>query len=528
MDIFQNSYFALFVIIALGYLVGRLKIKGLSLDVSAIIFVALVFGHYGVIIPKDFQNLGLVLFIFTIGVQAGPGFFESFRKDGRMLALFATLLIVAAGLVTLAVVAGFGVDKNIAIGLLTGALTSTPGLAAAIDYTNSPLASIGYGVAYPFGVIGVIVFVRLMPKMLGKKVSDAEAEYNSEIYKDFPEIIKKNFIVENDNVTGKSIGELKIRHMTQAVISRVMRDETAFAPTPSVVLQKGDIIKAVGTPDSLERVQLLIGPETSIEIPLDPQYDVRGVLVTNKAVVNKTLGQINLLATYGATVTRIRRSGIDISPTPNSKLQMADKLIVACSKANMPIVARIFGDDDKRLSDTDLLPVSIGIIAGVLVGLIHITFPGFDFSFGLTGGVLLVALVLSRIGRTGPLIWTMSGAANNLLRQLGLILFLASVGTSAGAEIVSTFRQYGIELFAMGAAITIIPMFLALYAGKLLFRMNLLTMFGAITGGMTSTPGLAAADSMTDTNAHSIAYATVYPVAMVLLIVIVQFMNLLF
>lgn len=528
MDIFSNSYFALFVIIAIGYLVGRIKIKGLSLDVSAIIFVALVFGHYGIIIPKDFQNLGLVLFIFTIGVQAGPGFFESFKKDGRKLALFSTLLIVTAGLMALVAVTGFGIDKNIAIGLLTGALTSTPGLAAAIDYTNSPLASIGYGVAYPFGVIGVILFVRFMPNLMREKVSEAEKEYSTEIFKDFPEIIKRNFVVENHSVVGKSIGGLKIRLMTQAVISRVMREETAFTPTPSTILNKGDIIKAVGTPESLERVNLLIGPETDTEVPLDPQYDVRTVLVTSKAVVNKTLGQINLLATYGATVTRIRRSGIDISPTPNSKLQMGDKLIVASSKANMAIVASIFGDDDKRLSDTDLLPVAIGIILGILVGLIHITFSNFDFSFGLTGGVLLVALVLSRIGRTGPLIWTMSGAANNLLRQFGLILFLASVGTSAGAEIVGTFEQYGIELFAIGAFITLVPMGLALLAGKYLFRMNLLTLFGAITGGMTSTPGLAAADSMTDTNAHSIAYATVYPVAMVLLILVVQAFNLIF
>lgn len=528
MEIFSNSYFALFVIIALGYLAGRIKIKGLSLDVSAIIFVALIFGHYGVIIPRDFQNLGLVLFIFTIGVQAGPGFFESFRKDGRKLALFATLLILSASLLSLVAVAGFDIDKNIAIGLLTGALTSTPGLAAAIDYTNSPLASIGYGVAYPFGVIGVIVFVRLMPNLFRKKVKDAELEYNAEVYKDFPEIEKKNFRVENLSVIGKSIGELKIRQMTQAVISRVMRNETAFTPTPSTVLNKGDIIKAVGTPESLESVRLLIGSVTDIEIPLDPQFDVRTVLVTNKQVINKTLGQINLLITYGATVTRIRRAGIDISPTPNSKLQMGDKLIVATSKANMTIVANIFGDDSKRLSDTDLLPVAIGIIIGVLVGLIHISFANIDFSLGLTGGVLLVALVLSRIGRTGPLIWTMSSAANNLLRQFGLILFLAAVGTSAGAELADTFQKYGIELFAWGAVITILPMIIALYAGKYLFKMNLLSLFGAITGGMTSTPGLAAADSMTDTNAHSIAYATVYPVAMVLLILVVQVLNLVF
>lgn len=528
MEILTNSYFALFVIIALGYLVGRLKIKGLSLDVSAIIFVALVFGHLGVVIPKDFQNLGLVLFIFTIGVQAGPGFFESFKRDGRRLALFATLLILSAGLISLIIVAVFDIDKNIAIGLLTGALTSTPGLAAAIDYTHSPLASIGYGVAYPFGVIGVILFVRIMPRLLAKKVSEAESDYNREMTRDFPLIEKKNFIVENTNVVGKSIAELKIRHMTQAVISRVMRSETAFAPTPATILNQGDIVKAVGTPEALERVKLLIGSETEIEIPLDPQYDVRIVLVTNKEVVNKTLGQINLLATYGATVTRIRRAGIDISPTPNSKLQMGDKLIVAASKANMAIVARIFGDDDKRLSDTDLLPVALGIILGVLVGLIHISFSRIDFSMGLTGGVLIVALVLSRIGRTGPLIWTMTGAANNLLRQLGLTLFLASVGTGAGAEIVATFQKYGLELFAWGAVITLFPMLTALYAGKFFFKMNLLVLFGAITGGMTSTPGLAAADSMTDTNAHSIAYATVYPVAMVLLILVVQALNLIF
>lgn len=528
MDIFSNSYFALFVIIALGYLLGRIKIFGLSLDVSAIIFVALVFGHYGIIIPKDFQNLGLVLFIFTIGVQAGPGFFESFKKDGRQLAFFALLLIIAAGITTIVSILIFGIDRNIAIGLLAGALTSTPGLAAAIDYTNSPLASIGYGVAYPFGVIGVILFVRLMPKLFGQKIAEAEKEHSDEMHKDFPEIDKKNFVVENESVAGKSIGELRIRQMTQAVISRVMHRETSFTPVPATVLQKGDVIRAVGTPESLEKVRLLIGHETDIEIPLDPQYDVRTVLVTNKEVINITLGQLNLLGTYGATVTRIRRSGIDISPTPGSKLQMGDKLIVAGSKAVMPMVARIFGDDDKRLSDTDLLPVAIGIIAGVLLGLIQISFSNFDFSLGLTGGVLLIALILSRIGRTGPLIWTMSSAANNLLRQLGLILFLASVGTSAGAEIVATFEQYGIELFAIGAVITLIPMMIALYVGKYLFKMNLLSLLGGITGGMTSTPGLAAADSMTDSNAHSIAYATVYPVAMVLLILMVQLLIILF
>ncbi len=528
MELLSNSYFALFVIVALGFILGRIKIFGLSLDVSAVIFVALVFGHYGVLIPKDFQSLGLVLFIFTIGIQAGPGFFESFKQEGRQLALFASLLILAAAVVTLLVIVVFGVDTNIAVGLFTGALTSTPGLAAAIDYTNSPLASIGYGVGYPFGVIGVILFIRFLPRILGSPVEKAEEEYQSKLKDEFPEILRRNFVVENENVLGKSIGTLRVRFMTKAVISRVLRDGVATTPTPETVLCKGDIVKAVGTEEALKNVELLIGPPSEVEIPLDPKYDVRKVIVTNNEVVNKTIGQLNLLHTYNATITRIRRAGIDISPSPSSKLRFGDKLIVASSKANMQIVARIFGDDQKRLSDTDILPIALGIILGVFVGKINIALGNFSFSPGLTGGVLIVALVLSRIGKTGPVLWTMSGSANQLVRQFGLILFLASVGTGAGEKIVETFNDYGIELFLYGVAITLVPMVVAAAAGKWLFKMNILGLMGAISGSMTSTPGLAAADSMTDSNAHSIAYATVYPVAMVLLIVLVQLITMFF
>lgn len=526
MELLANSYFALFVIVALGFMLGRIKIFGLSLDVSAVIFVALFFGHFGIVIPKDFQYLGLVLFIFTIGIQAGPGFFESFKKEGRQLALFATILIGVAGLITVAVVTLFDIDKNIAIGLLTGSLTSTPGLAAAIDYTNSPLASIGYGVGYPFGVIGVILFIRFLPKILGVSLKKSEDDYTQSVKEEFPEVMPRNFVVKNENIIGKSIGELRIRFMTKAVVSRVVHDGVAVTPTPKTVLMKGDLIKAVGTAEALKNVELLVGQTTNIEIPLDPKYDVQSVLVTNKEVVNKTIGQLNLLNTYNATITRIRRSGINISPSPNSKLQFGDKLIIASSKESMQIVRNIFGNDQKKLSDTDILPVALGIILGVLVGKINIVLGNFSFSFGLTGGVLILALVLSRIGKTGPIVWTMTGAANQLLRQFGLLLFLAAVGADAGAEIVKTFENQGISLFLYGAAITILPMVIASMAGRWVFKMNLLSLFGAISGSMTSTPGLAAADSMTETNAHSIAYATVYPVAMVLLIVVVQLISL--
>ncbi|NOR76454.1 MAG: transporter, partial [Draconibacterium sp.] len=338
MELLTDSYFALFLIVALGFILGRIKIFGLSLDVSAVIFVALVFGHFGVVIPKDFQTFGLVLFIFTIGIQAGPGFFESFKKDGRELAIFATLLILSAGILTLTMISVFNIDKNIAIGLFTGALTSTPGLAAAIDYTGSPLASIGYGVGYPFGVIGVILFIRFLPKILNISLKKSEEDYLQKTKNEFPEILKQNFIVENENVIGKSINELRIRDMTQAIVSRVVHNGVAITPSPETILKKGDLIKAVGTHNALKNIKLLIGSVTEEEIKLDPKYEVQSVLVTNKEVVNKTIRQINLLHTYNATITRIRRSGINISPTPNSKLQFGDKLVIASSKANIKIV----------------------------------------------------------------------------------------------------------------------------------------------------------------------------------------------
>ena len=526
MGLLTNSYFALFLIIAIGFLIGRIKVKGISLDVSAVIFVALVFGHYGVIIPKDFQYLGLVLFIFTIGIQAGPGFFESFKKNGRQLAILASLLIVSSGLITFVVFYFFNIDKNLSIGLLTGALTSTPGLAAAIDATNSPAASIGYGIGYPFGVIGVILFVSLLPKILKINLRNEENRYKQELNAGFPEIMKKNFLVENENVVGKTIGELRIRYMTKAVVSRVMHGTEAVTPSRETILHKGDLIKAVGSEEALKRVELLIGPKTNKEIPLSPNYDVRSVLVTNKEVVNKSLSQLNILNTYNATITRIRRSGINISPNPSSKLQFGDKLIVACHKESMPQVSRIFGDDDRRLSDTDFFPIAVGIILGILVGKISLNFGSFTFSLGLTGGILFVALILGRTGKTGPVMWTMTGAANQLLRQFGLLFFLASVGTSAGQNLVSTFNDYGVELFIIGVCITLIPMLISAIIGHFFLKMNLLSLLGTLTGAMTSTPGLAATDTMTDTDAPSVAYATVYPIAMVLLIVVVQLLSL--
>lgn len=523
MGIFAVPYFALFFIIAIGFLIGRLKIKGISLDISAVIFVALLFGHLGIVIPSDFQDVGLILFVFTIGLQAGPGFFQSFRSKAATPIAVAVILVTTAMGVTIFSAWIFNIDFNLAVGLFTGALTSTPGLAAAIDSTGSPLTSIGYGLAYPFGVIGVIVFVKLLPRLLNIKLEAAERDIKQQLMKVYPEITSSHFLVENENISGKTIGDLKIRSMTAANISRVMSGGKAMTPSPDTVLHKGDVVKAVGTKEALEKIQLLIGSPTHKQIPLGEDYEVHSILVTNRKVVNKTIGELNLFSNYNATITRVRRSGIDIVPSDTYHIQLGDKLLIASNKESMKDVAKLFGNQEKKLSDTDMFPIAAGIVLGILMGRLEISYSDrIIFSPGLAGGVLIVALILGNIGKTGPLVWTMSAAANQLLRQIGLLFFLATVGSQAGAHIVETFQSHGIHLFIAGILITLVPMIVSAFVARYILQINLLSLFGAITGGMTSTPGLAAIDPMTESNAPQIAYATVYPVAMVLLIIFVQ------
>ena len=315
--------------------------------------------------------------------------------------------------------------------------------------------------------------------------------------------------------------------MTGATISRIMHNNDARPPKPTSRLHQGDLIKAVGTTDSLDRLEMLIGPAVDTDLPLKDGYEIEQVLLTNTKLVNETLGSLNLFANYSATSTRVRRAGIEIASSADLKLKFGDKVMIVAPKDEMSQIARLFGNDSKAVSATNFFPIAAGIVLGVLFGKINIALgPNLNFSPGLTGGILLVAIILSGIGKTGPIMWTMSGNSNTLLRQLGLILFLAGVGTSAGQHIVSTFQQHGITLFLVGGAITLLPMIVATLAGHFLFRMNILYLLGALTGGMTSTPGLAACDSMTKTNLPTVAYATVYPIALVMLIVIIQVLSL--
>ena len=528
-SLLQSSYFALFLIVALGFILGRINFKGISLDVSAVIFIALLFGHFGVVIPKELGNFGLVLFIFTIGIQAGPGFFDSFRSKGKMLIFLTFLIIGSACLTALLFKYVLGIEIPGVVGLIAGALTSTPGLAAAIDSTSSSYASIAYGIAYPFGVIGVILFVKLLPKILNIDLKKEEQRLEQLQYDKHPELHTASFRVTNANIAGKSLLQLQVRTMTGAVISRVKHEEVTEMPSPQTVLNQGDLIKAVGTQDALRQLELLVGMRIQEDLPLATSYELQSLLLTKKEIIGKTIGSLNLQEAFGCTVTRVRRSGIDLTPDPGLVLKFGDKLRIVGHQDNLKAVASLLGNDEKRLSDTDFFPIAMGIVLGVLVGKFSISFSGsFTFSPGLTGGVLITALLLSFIGKTGPVIWSMSGSANQLLRQLGLLLFLAEVGTSAGVSLVSTFQESGWVLFIVGVAITLVPMLLSAFIGYFVLKINIFDLLGTITGGMTSTPGLAAADSMTDNDAPSVAYATVYPIAMVFLILFIQIIALVF
>ena len=399
----QSSYFALFLIIALGFILGRIQIKGLSLDVSAVIFIALLFGHFGVIIPKELGNFGLVLFIFTIGIQAGPGFFDSFRSKGKTLIILTILIVGSASLTGLILKYVVGIDTPSLVGLIAGALTSTPGLAVAIDSTHSSSASIAYGIAYPFGVIGVILFIKLLPKLLRKDLIAEAKALEVQRKGKYPPLHTATFRITHANIFGKTLAQLQLRSMTGAVISRIKHKDRTSIPVAQTILHEGDMIKAVGNDKSLEQLALLVGERVENDLPFGSTQELQSLLVTNKNVINKSLGYLNLQRTFNCTVTRVRRSGIDLSPEPELMLKFGDKLMVAGEKEDIKELGQVFGNDEKKLSDTDFFPIAAGIVLGVLFGKLNISFSdSFSFSPGLTGGILIVALILSAIGKTRP------------------------------------------------------------------------------------------------------------------------------
>ena len=531
-DLITKGYFILFLVIGLGIMVGKINFRGVKFDLSAVIFVALFFGylynlyHIRFVLPPIIQDVGLVLFIYTIGMQAGPSFFSAFKEQGIKLMTLAAIIVITGAIIAVLISYIAGVDMPLMTGLFTGALTSTPGLAAAIEASGSPLASIGYGVAYPFGVLGVILFIKVSPKIFRVNLVREEEKFGPQTHASVPAITHRTFIVTNENIDGKSLAQLNVQPMTKANISRIMRKSgELIIPAPEVVLYVGDMVKAVGTEKALHCVEVLIGKPTKKVIPQSGNLEIKWYVVSNEHVVNKSIAELNLMENYHATVTRIRRSGIELTPQPSTRLRYGDKILVSVYKGNAPQLATLLGDSLRHISETSFLPVAVGIVLGILLGAVEFPLGSLHFKLGLTGGVLITSLLLSWKGKTGPIVWNLSGPANQLLRQMGLLLFLTPVGIRAGEHLTSALAQHGFSLFGYGILITLVPMFVATLIGKSVLKINFLSLMGALTGGMTSTPGLSAAESMTETEAPQLAYAAVYPFSLVLVIIVAEIMS---
>ncbi len=516
-------YFALFLITILGYLLGKINIKGISLDVSGILFVAILFGYFGLEIPETIKQIGLVLFIFTIGFQAGPSFFENFKSEGKNLIIMATIIVVTGALMAFGFAKIFGFDKILACGLYTGAITSTPGLAALSDIADSQSVAVGYGIAYTFGVIGIVLLIKLLPKMFRMNILEAEKKYQAAIDKKFPKIVNRNFVVTNPEIINKTLKELKFRESTGATISRIFHNEQLVIPNADTTLKTGDILKAVGTVSQLEKVREWVGEYTNLSVLLPEKYDVKYVIVTEKNVIGKKLHDLHIQHNYNVVITRIRRSGVEFSASADIKLHYGDKIKIVGNKDDIEKVTKLIGGDVRKTYETDYVTVAITIALGILVGMISIPFSeNFNFSLGLTGGVMLMAILLSRKQKIGPIIFSVTTPALNIFRRLGLILFLASVGSDAGSELVNIMKSNGWGILTSGMAISIIPTIIAVIIAKHCLKIDILQMLGGIAGGRTSTPALAAATSMTTSNAPSIAYTTVYPFSIVLIVICVQ------
>lgn len=530
MELLQNHIFILLVITLVGSAIGRLHIGSFSLGSSAIIFVGLVFGYLGYILPKDFQTLGLVLFIYSIGLQAGPGFLRSLKSSGLKLTLGA-LAIIASGFLTVLVTAWiFDFDASVAAGLFAGALTSTPGLAVAVEMAGDTGAPAAYGMSYFFGVIGVILFVQLLPKVLKVSIEEEEQKLNDEISQANLPFSTLHIELTNPNIFGKKVKELSLGSIAPVVLTRLLRKgaqepELVGAET---VLRQGDHLRIAGRKEDLDKIQLFLGRPIEKEIEFDRVLSKKYILVSKEDVVGVSIEQFNFRGVFNVQVSRITRNGIDLPVTKTLRLHMGDTLHAVGDTRSLENLTKVLGNNAKELYSINLLPIFIGLFLGFGLGIIplYLPFAG-KFTLGTTGGVLVAGILLSNLYKTGPFIWEIPTTANSFIRELGLILFMATVGTNTGSTILDTLSAHGAQLFFCGIAVTLIPLIAAVIICRAFLKIPFLRMLGIMTGSMTSTPGLASASTLSNTHYASSSYATVYPVALIGMILFTKLLVLL-
>lgn len=533
---------------ALGLMIASLKIRGVGLGIAGVLFAGIIVGHFGFHIEKEIlefvREFGLILFVFTIGLQLGPGFFASLRKQGLKLNALA-VCIVLLGVATTLLVANklLGIDLIASLGLLSGATTNTPSLGAAQQTLSTlgdavadkvALPALAYAVAYPGGVFGIILSL-LALRFIFRINPEQEAEaYRAEQRKGIEALERMNLVVENMNLENLSIGEIPGRHETGVVVSRIRRagETQVHTATEQTLLHHGDVILAVGSRKNLEKFRVIVGRESDVNLTKAPGRVVtRKIVVTRKDRLGKTIDELGLDERFGVTVTRVARADIEMTALPELALQFGDMLQVVGDEDAMPGVTNELGNSVRALNETNFIPIFVGIALGVLLGAMPIYFSGMPVPvrLGIAGGPLLLAIILSRIGRIGPLVWYMPANANTAFRELGIVLFLACVGLKAGEKFFSTvFTHDGLLWLAGGFAITVLPILIVGIVARVFFKMNFTAISGLLAGSMTDPPALAFANAVCRSNAPSVAYATVYPLTMLLRIVVVQILVLVF
>lgn len=517
----ESPLLVLFVVIAAGLLLGRLRVAGLSLGTSGVIFTALVGGYLGYGIPGGVGTLGLVLFAYGIGITAGPGFFRAFRLQGKRLAVLALGLVAVAAVVTWAVALVLDIPADLAAGMFAGALTSTPGLAAVMETLPAGnQAAVGYGIAYAFGVLGVVLFVQLLPRILSVDLDRLGRELSAQ--DDDRRRIKRVLAeVLNPAVIGRRVVDLDMVAESNCQITRVLQGDRLVPISKDYTIQKGDHLWIIGRAFRLPPVVALLGRESDrTDYVVDTDRQQKRVVATSREVVGKSLGEMRLLSRFGVTVSRIWRHEVEFVPDPEDTVQWGDALMVVGKPEDLEVFASHAGHREKSFDQTDLISLALGILTGVLVGSISFGLGGQSFSLGMVGGPMLVALLVGHFGRIGRIYGSLPRASRLLLMELGLVLFLSAAGIEAGGQLLEVLKNHGTSLVVAAVAVAVLPMAVGVLFARFALKLNLLQVLGGVCGGMTSTPGLGVLASKTDSEIPIISYAAAYPVALILMTVV--------
>lgn len=547
-----HSIMLLAFVIAVGLLLGKWKVKGVSLGSTWILFVGILLSHFGFRADSSLlhflKEFGLILFVFSIGLQVGPGFFHSFKSGGLKLNLLA-LVLVLAGVVTTYVIHLVTKEDLVTLtGVMSGAVTNTPGLGAAqqtyMDATSgsfvnevgsaavaSSMAS-GYAVAYPIGVLGVILVLMLTKALFRIDLKKEEDQmHGMETGMDSPQRLA--FAIKNPAVFGKTILEASHAIENKFIISRISRDGVVKVPMASTVLQENDKLLVVTAQSSVEAVTMLFGEQ--IEMPketwdkLDASMSVRKLTITRTSLTGKKLKELKIRTHYGVSITRVSRGGIDLVANPDLIVQMGDSLLVVGHDSDINQVAKLVGNSRTGLNHPNLIPIFFGIALGVLFGSIPIAIPGIPqaIKFGLAGGPLVIAILLGYFGPKLKITTYTTMSANLMLREIGISIFLAAVGLGAGENFVSSIVNGGYWWILYGALITLIPTALVAILGRVIFKLNFYQICGLVSGSCTNPPVLAFAQNAYGTDYTSVSYATVYPLSMFMRVLVAQVLILL-